>query len=90
MNSMNSKSLLTTLENLNYPGLSRTLGELKLLGTVKVINETANIELLTVSDDSFLSVKAELEKQFSEKFSTLNITKKDFSQKQNAKQDTNY
>jgi ATP-binding protein involved in chromosome partitioning len=87
---MNSKSLLTTLENLNYPGLSRTLGELKLLGTVKVINETANIELLTVSDDSFLSVKAELEKQFSEKFSTLNITKKDFSQKQNAKQDTNY
>ncbi|MDD5052157.1 MAG: Mrp/NBP35 family ATP-binding protein [Sulfuricurvum sp.] len=82
---MNTKELQLALNNLSYPGLSRTLGELKLISDVKVSNESATIELLTVSDDSYLSVKTAIETAFSQSFTSLHITKKVLAQK-----DTNY
>jgi ATP-binding protein involved in chromosome partitioning len=78
---MNTKELSSALNTLSYPGLSRTLGDLKLISEVKVTNENAFIELLTVSDDSYLTVKAAIEATFHDQFSSLNITKKQTVQK---------
>ncbi len=52
---MNTKELYEALNLLSYPGLTRTLGELKLISEVKVTDTHATIELLTVSDDSYLT-----------------------------------
>lgn len=82
---MNTKDLSDALNTLAYPGLSRTLGELKLISEVKATNGSAQIELLTVSDDSYLTVKSAIEATFGKEFSSLNITKKAQVQK-----DTNY
>lgn len=82
---MNTKELLEVLNALPYPGLSRTLGELKLISDVKVTDSNAKIELLTVSDDSYLTVKSAIEAAFGKEFASLNITKKAQVQK-----DTNY
>lgn len=82
---MNTKELQEALNLLPYPGLSRTLGELKLISEVKVTDNHANIELLTVSDDSYLTVKSAIETSFSEHFASMNITKKT-----TAKKDMNY
>lgn len=82
---MNSKELLEALNRLNYPGLSRSIGELKLVGSAKVTGENASIELLTVSDDSYLAVKALIESHFASEFVSIDITKK-----QLAKKDMNY
>ncbi len=73
---MNTKTLLEALYTLPYPGLSRTLGELKLISEVKVTDNHADIELLTVSDDSYLNVKSAIESAFGDTFTSLNITKK--------------
>lgn len=78
---MNTKELLTALQQLPYPGLSRTLEDLKLISSVKVENNHAAIELLTVSDDSYLSVKSAIEAAFSDAFESLNVTKKATAQK---------
>ena len=78
---MNTKDLETALHALPYPGLSRTLGELKLISDVKVKENRAKIELLTVSDDSYLSVKAAIEAAFGNTFESLEITKKSTAQK---------
>ncbi|MEW5831826.1 MAG: Mrp/NBP35 family ATP-binding protein [Campylobacterota bacterium] len=78
---MNTKELESALHALPYPGLSRTLGELKLISQVKVTDDRANIELLTVSDDSYLTVKAAIEAAFGDRFQTLDITKKSTAQK---------
>jgi len=82
---MNTKELTDALHALPYPGLTRTLGELKLLSEIKVTDNSAKIELLTVSDDSYLTVKAGIEAAFGDQFTSLNITKKAQVQK-----DTNY
>lgn len=82
---MNTKELQEALNSLPYPGLSRTLGELKLISEVKVTDNYASIELLTVSDDSYLSVKSAIEGAFSKLFSSMNITKK-----ATVKKDLNY
>ncbi len=73
---MNTKELNDLLLTLPYPGLSRTLGELKLISDVKVQGDEARIELLTLSDDSYLSVKTAIEAAIGERFRTLSITKK--------------
>jgi ATP-binding protein involved in chromosome partitioning len=73
---MNTKTLLEALHSLPYPGLSRTLGELKLISDAKVTDNHADIELLTVSDDSYLNVKSAIEAAFGNTFTSLNITKK--------------
>lgn len=78
---MNTKELETALYALAYPGLSRTLGELKLISEVKVKDDRAKIELLTVSDDSYLTVKSAIEAAFGDQFTSLEITKKSTSQK---------
>lgn len=82
---MNSKTLTEAINRLSYPGLSRTLGELKLLSSAKVEGNSAKIELLTVSDDSYLSVKKAIEEAFADRFERLEITKK-----LEAKKDMNY
>ncbi|PHM17162.1 MAG: ATP-binding protein [Sulfuricurvum sp. PD_MW2] len=82
---MNTKELQEALNALAYPGLSRTLGELKLISEVKVSDNHAQIELLTVSDDSYLTVKSAIEASFSKDFASMNITKK-----MTAKKDMNY
>ncbi len=73
---MNTKELETSLYALAYPGLSRTLGELKLISEVKVKDNHAKVELLTVSDDSYLTVKSAIETAFAQLFNTLEVTKK--------------
>jgi ATP-binding protein involved in chromosome partitioning len=78
---MNSKELTETINKLVYPGLSRTLGELKLISSAKVEGETAQIELLTLSDDSYQSVKKTIEEALSGQFERLDITKKVQAQK---------
>ena len=82
---MNTKELSQALNTLPYPGLSRTLGELKLISEVKVTDQRATIELLTVSDDSYLTVKSAIEAAFSKEFDGLDIRKK-----QTAQKDINY
>lgn len=83
---MNSHELQLALTELRYPGVERTLGELKLLGEVKVVDNNANIELLTVSDESYLNVKKLIEENLSQNFDAMNITKKNLE----AKKDINY
>lgn len=78
---MNTKELEAALNALPYPGLSRTLGELKLLSEVKVKENHAAVELLTVSDESYLSVKSAIESEFSNLFESLTITKKSTASK---------
>ncbi|MFA5216344.1 Mrp/NBP35 family ATP-binding protein [Sulfuricurvum sp.] len=82
---MNTKDLESALHALPYPGLSRTLGELKLISEVKVTDNHAKVELLTVSDESYLTVKTAIETEFASQFKTLDITKKSTAPK-----DTNY
>ncbi|HEX5623654.1 MAG TPA: Mrp/NBP35 family ATP-binding protein [Sulfuricurvum sp.] len=82
---MNTKQLEEALYALPYPGLARTLGELKLISAVKVTDGNAHIELLTVSDDSYLTVKTAIEASFAAEFTSLNITKK-----AQVSKDTNY
>jgi ATP-binding protein involved in chromosome partitioning len=82
---MNTKDLESALQALPYPGLSRTLGELKLISEVKVTDNQARIELLTASDESYLTVKTAIETEFASTFKTLDITKKNIAPK-----DTNY
>jgi len=83
---MNSSELKKALQGLNYPGIDRTIGELKLLGEIKVTEDRANIELLTISDESYLNVKRIIEENFSDTFGSLNITKKNLG----TKKDMNY
>ncbi len=78
---MNTKELEAALHALPYPGLNRTLGELKLISQAKAKEGHAAIELLTVSDDSYLSVKAAIEAALAGQFDTLDITKKSTAQK---------
>lgn len=82
---MNTKSLTEAISALEYPGLSRTIGDLKLISMVKVTDGHAKIELLTVSDDSYLTVKAAIEAAFAHEFTSLDITKK-----AQVSKDTNY
>lgn len=82
---MNSKEFNHALETLKYPNLDRTLGELKLISTAKVSGESASVELSTVSDESYLTVKTAIEDAFSQQFARLDITKK-----AQAPKDTNY
>ncbi len=78
---MNSSELKNRLQNLKYPDIDRTLGELKLLGEIKVVGKLANIELLTISDESYLSVKKLVTDDISSFFEKLNITKKTLAKK---------
>lgn len=82
---MNSKELTEALNGMQYPGISRTIGDLKLISSAKVTDNKASIELLTVSDDSYLTLKKAIEEKFSSIFDALNITKKQLAQK-----DANY
>jgi ATP-binding protein involved in chromosome partitioning len=82
---MNSKEFNHALEVLKYPNLDRTLGELKLISTAKVSGENATVELSTVSDESYLTVKTAITEAFASTFSSLDITKKALAPK-----DTNY
>lgn len=82
---MNTNEFTHALNALPYPGLTRTLGELKLISDVKVRENRASVELLTVSDDSYLTVKAAIETAFAGTFESLDIRKKQTVQK-----DTHY
>ena len=82
---MNSKEFNHALETLKYPNLDRTLGELKLISAAKTSGSNATVELSTVSDESYLTVKTAIEAAFSQQFSRLDITKK-----AQAPKDTNY
>lgn len=82
---MNTKTFEKALYDLKYPNLDRTLGELKLISSVKVADGNASVELLTLSDDSYLTVKTAIENSFIHAFKSFNITKKAQVQK-----DTNY
>ena len=86
---MNSKELVDTLNTLKYPGLERTLGDLKLLSSATVKDNIAEIELVTVTDDSYNSVKGAIEKAVEGQFKTLAIRKKLQTRKEMNYGDTN-
>ncbi len=64
------------LESLTYPGTSRTLGELKLIGTVKVDSHSLHVELLTQSDESYMKLKSLIEAEYSASFKQLSFRKR--------------
>jgi len=78
---MNSKELIETLNALKYPGLERSLGELKLVSSATVKESNAKIELVTVTDESYNNVKKAIESALNGKFKTLDIRKKMQTQK---------
>jgi ATP-binding protein involved in chromosome partitioning len=78
---MTKEQLQSKLEAILYPGISRTLGELNLISTVKVIDNRAHIELLTISEDSYVTVKKAIQTSLENDFDALNITKKVLAQK---------
>lgn len=82
---MNSKTFLDRINQLKYPGLERTLADLKIVSSARVDGDTAAVELATVSDDSYLNVKNLIENAFASEFGRLEITKK-----MQAKKDMNY
>ena len=82
---MTTKELLSYLESFNYPKLERNLKELNLLGVVHVENSHAEIELLSVSDDSFETLKKALISELSTTFNSLHV-----KQKVHAKEKINY
>ncbi len=82
---MNTKEFNHALETLKYPNLDRTLGELKLISSAKVSSGSASVELSTLSDESYLTVKTAIMDAFGSTFTRLDITKKAHVQK-----DTNY
>ncbi len=82
---MNKKELESFLESAPYPGLQRTLGELKLIDSVKVSEGKATIVLSTVSEESYLAIKSNLIDQLGSEFTSLDI-----QQKNQPAQDKNY
>ena len=82
---MTTKELISYLESFNYPKLERNLKELNLLGVVHVENSHAEIELLSVSDDSFETLKKALISELSTTFNSLHV-----KQKVHAKEKMNY
>ena len=82
---MTTNELISYLESFNYPKLERNLKELNLLGVVHVENSHAEIELLSVSDDSFETLKKALISELSTTFNSLHV-----KQKVHAKEKINY
>ncbi len=82
---MTTNELISYLESFNYPKLERNLKELNLLGVVHVENSHAEIELLSVSDDSFETLKKALISELSTTFNSLHV-----KQKVHAKEKMNY
>ncbi|KIM11133.1 MAG: ATP-binding protein [Sulfuricurvum sp. PC08-66] len=73
---MNNVELKNFLDALPYPGLSRTLGELKLVDSTRIDETKATIVLSTVSDESYLSVKQAILNTLSNRFSTIDVQQK--------------
>jgi len=82
---MTIDTLRHKLEALVYPGLTRTVGELNLIGKVEIADEDATIELLTVSDESYMKLKELIITTLQHDFKTLDVRKK-----AEAKKDINY
>lgn len=82
---MNKKTLEASLEKLPYPGLERTLGELKLVDSVTVSDNKATIILSTVSEESYLAIKAGIIDAYSGSFDAIDV-----QQKMQPAQDKNY
>ena len=82
---MNKKDLQAQLETFKYPGLERTLGDLKLIDSVKVAQNRATIILSTVSEESYLAIKAGIIDTFSVNFDAIDV-----QQKMAPAQDKNY
>jgi len=78
---MNSKNFLEALNALSYPGLSRSVGELKLVSRATVEASRAFVELATVSDDSYLALKSLIEFTFASEFETIEVAKKQLAEK---------
>ena len=73
---MNANELTRYLEGFSYPKLERSLQELKLLGEVSVQGGVANIELHTVSEESFNTLKEAITVALKDRFKSLNIYQK--------------
>lgn len=85
---MSREEIIEFLEQIKYPNLDRTLGDLKLIDSVDLDGENVSIVLSMVSSDSFQKVKPIIESQLSDKFSSIDITKKITESEKEAKQST--
>jgi ATP-binding protein involved in chromosome partitioning len=80
---MNKKDLERFLDKFPYPGLTRTLGELKLINEVNISANKAQIILNTVSQESFLLVEKALLDELSNFYSEIEISSKTSTPKEN-------
>ncbi|NOQ29698.1 MAG: P-loop NTPase [Helicobacteraceae bacterium] len=68
--------LLLEVNSLTFPNLTKTIGELKLIDTLNIKDQTLDIILSTTSDDTYLTLKDLLEERYKSLYSTISITKK--------------
>jgi len=85
---MEKKEVIEFLENIKYPKLDRTLGDLKLIDSVEIDEKKISIVLSMVSNDSFQKVKPIIENYLSKKFASVDIRKKMTESEKEAKKST--
>ncbi len=79
MYKLTREDIIRYLENIKYPKLDKTLGDLGLVDEVEIYDEnnSLKIKLSMVSDDSFKIVKPQIEEYFKKHFINILISKKD-------------
>jgi len=73
---MDKEEVKKVLENVKYPNLERTLGELQLIDEILISKDSLKVVLSIVSNDSFEKVKPIIEKELENRFSKILVTKK--------------
>jgi ATP-binding protein involved in chromosome partitioning len=86
---LNIEEIRKFIEKLQYPKLEKSLGELKIVDTVEVENETLKVHLAMASQDSFKIIREEIEKKFHSDFQNLQITKMETDAEREAKKESN-
>ncbi len=88
---MNRDEIILFLENIKYPKLDKTLGELGLVDEVEISEDNiqVRIKLSMVSDDSFNIVKPQINEFLNKYFKNINISKKSVEVEKNSKHKNN-
>jgi len=73
---VNRKEVLEALEQIKYPELDRTIGDLHLIDSYNIENKRLSVVLSVVSDKAFNTLKAVIGDQFGSKFDEVDVHKK--------------
>jgi ATP-binding protein involved in chromosome partitioning len=85
---LNTEQVREFIENLQYPKLEKTLGELKIVDSVKVEDEILKIHLSMASKDAFKIIRDQIEEKFHSDFQNLQITKMETEAEREAKKES--